>query len=302
MNGRICLVACADEPLGAEVCVQLAQHGATVIMACRTKEAGAALTERVKQETGNNNVVAEILDLSVRSSIRSFVLNFKQTYQSLHVLVNQGQHVSATLEKTTDDIETMWATNVLGVHQLTARLMPMLRYCRPARIVNIVSRHAGGLDLTDCQFNRRTWSSPKAFYANAQAQQMLTWAWAAGLDGSTVTVNAVDPGPYKSDRFNELGGIQGTYLRAQDRWLGVDVAEAASSVTWLATNPDLQRVTDKLWVKQTSVRSGFRERESLLALVSLCEGTSRVQVQYDSNALFQEEYDSMVMNRTFTGF
>jgi hypothetical protein len=115
-------------------------------------------------------------------------------------------------------------------------------------------------------------------------------------------VNAVDPGPYTSDRYANLGGIQGVYLRAQDSWFGVDVAEAARPVTWLASNPDLQGVTDKLWAGNTSVPSDFRERESLLALVSLCEGTSRIKVQYDSNAFFQEEYDSMVMNRTFNGF
>jgi len=302
MTGRICLVAGADQPLGVEVCKQLAEQGASVIFTHPNADAGQALLTKLIEETGNESMAAEVLDLSQRSSIRAFAHNFKQKYESLHVLINQSQLVCTSREETTDNIERMWATNVLGVYQLTARIMPMLRYCRPARIVNVVSRHAGGLDLTDCQFSKRTWSSPKAFYACAQAQQMLSWAWAAGLDGSTVTVNAVDPGPYQSDRFDELGGIQGTYLRAQDRWLGVDVAKAAESVTWLASNPEVQGVTDKLWSGRSAASGGFRERESLLALVSLCEGTSRVQVQYDSNAFFQEEYDSMVMNRTFTGF
>jgi len=197
----------------------------------------------------------------------------------------------------------MWATNVLGIYQLTARLIPMLRYCRPARIVNIVSRHAGGLDLTDTQFERRSWSSAKALYAVSQAQQMLTWAWAAGLDASTVTVNAIDPGPIRSDRYRDVSGLTGAFLRAQDRWMGTEITPAAQAVVWAAVHPELQGVTDQLLVNRTTASSrAFRDREQLLALVSLCEGTSRVRVQYDSNAFFQEEYDSVIMNRTFQGF
>ena len=302
MIGRVCLVHGAERPLGFEICRQLAEQGASVILTTPQTASSDEIAALLRRETGNNNIVSDALDLSQRASIRTFVQNFKQHHQSLHVLVNQGPVVSATRVETADGVEGMWAANVLGMYQLTARLMPMLRYCRPARIINVVSQHAGGLDLTDGQFKKRAWSSPKALYASAQAQQMLTWAWAAGLDGSTVTVNAVAPGPYKSERYRDLGGIQGAYLRARDNWSSVDVAEAAKSVTWLASSPELQGVTDRLWTGRASAIGSFRERESLLALVSLCEGTSRVHVQYDSNAFFQEEYDSMVMNRTFTGF
>jgi len=251
----------------------------------------------------NENILPAVLDLSDRSSIRDFVQDFKQTHRGLHLLVNYAQSIYPSRQETPDQIEKMWATNVLGVYQLTARLMPMLRYCRPSRIVNIVSRHAGGLDLTDSQFQRRRWSSARALYAVSQAQQMLTWAWAAGLDASTVTVNAVDPGPIRTARYTEVSGLTGHYLRAVDRWSGAEVTQAAASIIWAAIDPQLAGVTDTLLSNRRVVAShAFRDRENLLALVSLCEGTSRVRVQYDSNAFFQEEYDSTIMNRTFQGY
>jgi hypothetical protein len=92
-------------------------------------------------------------------------------------------------------------------------------------------------------------------------------------------------------------------MRALDRWSNRTAEEAAKSVTWAATHSSLTDVTDTLWVRrQAAQSSAFRDRENLLALISLCEGTSQVRVQYNSDAFFQEEYDSMSMNRTFQGY
>jgi NAD(P)-dependent dehydrogenase (short-subunit alcohol dehydrogenase family) len=297
MNGRVCVIVGAEEPLAAAVCRQLAARGATVVATCATgADASNFRVPGVSQPPA-------VVDLSSRSSIRAFVSEFKRSYQGLHLLINHAQTVPRSRQETADGIERTWASNVLGLHQLTARLIPMLRYCRPARILNVVSSHAGGLDLTDSQFRRRTWSSATALRASAQAQHMLTWAWAAGLDASTVTVNAIDPGPYLSTRYQQVSGLQGVYLRAQDRWSNRTASEAAKAITWAATHASLTDITDTLLVRGKAVPSAaFRNREKLLALISLCEGTSQVRVQYNSDAFFQEEYDSVSMNRTFQGF
>ena len=65
---------------------------------------------------------------------------------------------------------------MLAYLQLMTGLAPALRRAAPARIVNVVSELAGGLDMADPLWSRRPYDAVEAYSASKQAELMLTWA------------------------------------------------------------------------------------------------------------------------------
>jgi NAD(P)-dependent dehydrogenase (short-subunit alcohol dehydrogenase family) len=82
---------------------------------------------------------------------------------------------------------------VLGPHLLTSLLLPALQASGHGRIVTVSTLAAGGLDLSDTQYEKRRFSGIGAYRASTQASRMLSWALADRLRGTSVTVNALNP-------------------------------------------------------------------------------------------------------------
>ena len=114
------------------------------------------------------------IDLSSLASVRAFAAAFHERYATLDVLVNNAAASPSGREVTPEGFERHWATNVLGPHLLTTLLIPALRASGHGRIVNVSTLAAGGLDLSDTQFERRRYSGIAAYRASKQAARMLT--------------------------------------------------------------------------------------------------------------------------------
>jgi short chain dehydrogenase len=87
-----------------------------------------------------------------------------------------------------------WSRADANPHPLTKLLLPALEASGHGRIVTVSTRAAGGLDLSDIQYERRRYCGIGAYRASKQASRMLTWALAERLRGTPVTANALDPG------------------------------------------------------------------------------------------------------------
>lgn len=89
-----------------------------------------------------------------------------------------------------------WACNVLGYHWMMKELEKNLlrSSCPPARVINVASSYAGGLDLDDVEFKRRPYNSDSAYRASKQANRMATRGWAGRWPRDRVTVFSCHPG------------------------------------------------------------------------------------------------------------
>ena len=92
---------------------------------------------RRDQGDDTGNAVALELDLSSLASVREFAAAFNKRYSTLDVLVNNAAASLRAREITADGFERHWATNVLGPHLLTKRLLPALEAGRNGRIVTV---------------------------------------------------------------------------------------------------------------------------------------------------------------------
>jgi retinol dehydrogenase 14 len=82
------------------------------------------------------------------------------------VLVNNAAASLPTREVTPEGFERHWATNVLGPHLLTTLLLGALEASGHGRIVTVSTLAAGGLDLSDTQYERCRYSGIGAYRAS----------------------------------------------------------------------------------------------------------------------------------------
>ena len=259
----LCLVTGANTGIGFEIARGLAQAGARVVLACRNQAKGEAARSAIANEFKDSSPELLIVDLASQHSIRIAVDEFGTRHSHLDVLVNNAGVVMPSRQESPDGIEVTFATNVLGYHLLTKLLLDLLRKAAAARVVNVASAMAVGLDLEDVEFKRRPYTASAAYAQSKQANRMLTWAWAKRLEGSSVTANAMTPGAVDTPLLHALA----------PKYPGRSTAKGADTAIWLATSPEVARVNGRYWADRTEQPCEFDGDDDEELLWELCEGT-----------------------------
>lgn len=168
LSGKTVIVVGANTGLGYESAKHFATMGASrVIMACRSKERGAAAVERLREETSTESAKLSIVDLTDMASMKSFAAELETRCERIDLLVlNAGALPKPKPEITKDGWETIIQVNVLGSSLLSLLLLPRLletarKYHTMPRIVIVgsgVHYWAGALD-------KKTSNSPEILRA-----------------------------------------------------------------------------------------------------------------------------------------
>jgi len=273
MKGKRVIITGPTSGVGKEIAVQLAALGAEIILACRDTQKGNETASEITQRTGSEKLVVMKIDTSSQKSIREFAREFRKKYRRLDVLINNAAGNRGTLPKinSVDGIELTFATNVVGYYLLTHELREMLVKSAPARIVNVASTYASDLDLDDLQFERRSFESFKAYAQSKACDRLLTWALARRVEGSSVTVNAMTPGLITEtglyrNAAPELVGRLSQYSG------GRTSAQGADTAVWLASDSDVEGLSDKFFEDRKELPCEFRNIKSEEKLWSICEG------------------------------
>ena len=273
IQGKCVIITGPTSGVGKEIAVQLAALGAELILACRDLQKGNEIKSEIAQRTGSSKPVVMYMDASSQKSIREFAKEIRQKYSRLDVLINNAAGNRGTLPKTNsvDGIELTFATNVLGYFLLTQELLDLLKKSAPARIVNVASTFASDLDLDDLQFERRPFESFKAYAQSKACNRLLTWAFARRLNGSGVTVNAMTPG-----LITETGLYRNAAPELVKRLIqysgGRTSAQGADTAVWLASDSEVEGVTNKFFEDRKELSCEFRNEKNEGKLWSICEG------------------------------
>ena len=137
-EGRIAVVTGANIGLGLETCRALAQKGATVVMACRSRSRGETARRQLLDEglTGLDLLEMDLGDL--RSVDRAIdVLN--DQYGHLDLLLNNAGVMAPPRQLSPQGHELQFAVNHLGHMALTQGLLPLMASQTDARIVTVTS-------------------------------------------------------------------------------------------------------------------------------------------------------------------
>lgn len=173
-TGRVAVVTGANSGLGYETARVLAQHGATVIMACRNAEKAEKAAAEIRALHPTGEVVVMPLDLSDLKSVHAFADEFSATYDRLDLLINNAGIMVPPLGRTAQGFETQFGVNHLGHFALTARLLGFLERTPGARVVTVssIAHRFGTVAFGDLNWRTRRYA-PMAAYGQSKLSNLL---------------------------------------------------------------------------------------------------------------------------------
>jgi NAD(P)-dependent dehydrogenase (short-subunit alcohol dehydrogenase family) len=240
LNGRRVIVTGANSGIGYHTALELARHGATVLLACRSAERGGRALDGIRAELPDADVALGSLDLSNLESVRAFAA--EHAGDGLDVLVNNAGVMAIPRQTTADGFEMQFGTNHLGHFALTGLLLPALLARPGARVVTVTSMMAwpGRIRFDDLQGER----SYQRWTAYAQAK-LANLVFAKELDRRVAAVASVaaHPGYAATNLQQKSSREEGNRLRETIFGLGNNIfaqpaAAGALPTLYGATAPD----------------------------------------------------------------
>ena len=253
MTGRICVVTGATRGIGRATAEGLARRGAELILVCRKKEDGEAVSREIGAKY---SVIPDVVtaDLSSQASIRRAAADLQERHPRLHVLINNAGVIPRRREATVDGLEMQLAVNHLAYFLLTNLLLPQLKAGAPSRIINVSSgahTHAA-MDFDDLQAERSY--DPKEVYSRSKlANVLFTYELARRLQGTGVTANCLNPGVVATGMLADYMGVAPGEGTAST--FGAKPEEGAETSIYLASSAEVERVTGKYFERREARRS-----------------------------------------------
>lgn len=167
-KGRIAIVTGANNGLGYETALALAQKDMKVILACRNLEKAEAAKQAIYKQIPQADVEVMQIDLSKLASVRAFAKSFLEKYHQLDILVNNAGIMTPPFSLSEDGFESQMAANYFGHFLLTALLLDTLTQTPHSRIITLssIAHKQGKINFDDLQSEKRY--SPMAAYSQSK--------------------------------------------------------------------------------------------------------------------------------------
>ncbi len=139
LTSCVVVVTGASAGIGRETAVLLAKAGAHVVLTARRADRLQALAEELAIYPGRRLVLAG--DIGVEAFAQALVEQTVAEFGRLDVLVNNAGvgHRSLLAEIPTDDLHTIWNTNVMGVLYPIRAALPYMKQQKSGQIINVSS-------------------------------------------------------------------------------------------------------------------------------------------------------------------
>jgi NAD(P)-dependent dehydrogenase (short-subunit alcohol dehydrogenase family) len=247
MTGRVCLVTGASDGHGRAVAEALSAAGADLVLLGRNPEKCETAQREIAEATGRKPELL-LCDLMNRTDVDRAADEYLASGRPLHLLVNNAGLVNLHRQVNAEGLEQTFAVNYLSMFQLTLRLMERLTESAPARVVNISSDtyKIAKLELDDLQLER-SYSVSQAYARSKLAIVYFSLELARRVEGTGVTVNAVDPGPVASNIAANNQGLLYSLAKPMIRYLFPSAARAARTCLLVATDPALETSSGGYW-------------------------------------------------------
>ncbi len=196
LAGRGCVVTGASRGIGLAVAGSLCEEGANVLLVARSTAHLHEAVESISSASGTATGLA--LDVTDDTAAEEIVAAAHGAFGAIDVLVNNAGSASwRSLDEVPDeDWYAAWELNVMAPLRLMRAAIPEMRERGYGRVVNVASSAA----------KRPSAMMPE--YSVAKAAELSLSRLHADLyakDG--VLVNAICPGPVKSEMWMEPGGL-----------------------------------------------------------------------------------------------
>jgi NAD(P)-dependent dehydrogenase (short-subunit alcohol dehydrogenase family) len=194
LEGRVVLVTGAAQGLGAAICRELADAGATLAMADRSERVHAT-----RNDLGEARATSMTGDVGDEADVRRLVEEAESRCGRLDAIVNNaGIDVTKDIDAlAVAEFDAIIRTNLRGPFLLAKLALPAMRRAGGGDIVNITSTAA-----------KRGWPNAAAYHASKWGLLGLSQALHAELRPAGVRVTAIVTGgmrtPFLLERFPDL--------------------------------------------------------------------------------------------------
>ena len=243
LQGKTVLITGANSGIGYQAALELARHGAHVLLACRSQQKGEQALARLLSEAPGSSAELVLLDVSLLADVRRFVAEFLTRQRPLDILINNAGIMALNPRQVTSEgFERQFATNHLGHFALTGLLLPAIMAAPAPRVVTVASlAHRGGkIHFDDLQMERSY--SPWGAYNQSKLANILFARELAGRAvGSHLLSLPVHPGVSQTSIVDNGPGANDLKTRVLfnfAKFLTQTDADGALPTLYAATSPD----------------------------------------------------------------
>ncbi|KAI2628385.1 short chain dehydrogenase/ reductase [Xylaria nigripes] len=267
MHGRVVMITGGTSGIGAVVTRELAQRGAQIVLLTRLPPSNPFLADQIgalRQETNNQMIYAEQVDLTSLYSIRKFATKWidnapPRRLDTIILCANTLAPPGQKRVETEEGIEEMWMVNYLANFHLLGILSPALRAQPVDRDVRVImptcSSYIASPALGDA-LSKKKWSPRMAYSRSKLAMMVFGQAYQKHLDSykrpdempMNTRVVFVDPGFTRTPgmrRWLTRGSIWGLILYVFTYflpWMFLKSAEmGAQSILYATLESELGR-------------------------------------------------------------
>jgi len=246
-TGRTILITGANSGIGYEAARALAQHGAHVVLACRTREKADDAVARIDSSNPSGSTEILEMDLADLDSVADAASRFASGHERLDVLVNNAGLMATPQQQTAQGFEMQFGVNHLGHFALTGHLIELLMASGPARVVSISSQgHRPGKIRFEDVNSEKKYSPWPAYFQSKLANLLFIRELQRrlALTESEVIAVAAHPGVSSTNLGHESSGMLTSMMqRARpvfDRFVSQSAAMGALPTLRSAVDPSVE--------------------------------------------------------------
>jgi 2-deoxy-D-gluconate 3-dehydrogenase len=183
LHGKVAIVTGGGRGIGKSIALGLAECGAKIVVASRSKEELEAVANEIKERGGEAIVV--VTDLMITDQIPALVDATIEAFQRIDILVNNAARsfMRPLMELREDGYDKIFTVNVKAAFLLSRAVATIMMEQGGGKIVNITTvgavRGGAGMGI---------------YHASKAALNMLTKCMAVEWAPLNINVNAVGPG------------------------------------------------------------------------------------------------------------